>query len=115
MRGGQTSWEKLREHGPLSTATNGTRLDPGCLTWDGLGDEVPICLLGILFSSWAFKVNPTFSCDFTSPILFQGLSLSLTLISGDSGYDQVCTLVNCPREEWNVFSNRLCFGKFLGV
>ena len=107
MRDGQTSWEKLREHGPLSIATNGTRLDPGCLTWDGLRDEVTVCLLGILFSPWAFKVNPTFSCGFTSPILFQGMSLSLTLICGDSGCDPVCTLVNCLREEWNVFLKRL--------
>ena len=65
------------------------------------------CLLGILFSPWAFKVNPTFSCGFTSPILFQGMSLSLTLICGDSGCDPVWTLVNCLREEWNVFLKRL--------
>lgn len=81
-------WEKLGEPGPLSTATNRTRLDPGCLAWDGLSDEVPICLLvrncsqrlGILFSPCAFKVSPTFSCGSFSPSsVSRDVALSLPL------------------------------------
>ena len=61
MRDGQTSWEKLREHGPLPTATKGTRLDPGCLTWNGLRDKylfvcLESCSLGRLKQTQHFHV-----------------------------------------------------------
>lgn len=102
---GQTSWEKLREHGPLPTATNGTRLDPKLFTL-GMGSEMKYPFAWNLVLPWAFKVNPE-PCDFT-PILFQGM-LSQPSSVGILGCDPVCTLWIVWEKSGMCFQRRVCF------